>query len=188
MAQEELKNNIIQQLKVFSMAQLATVAHEKHEIGSSIQSAKAILSRHIKPMVEMGELKKTGAVYHLPHLKGTGEHAMKTTDVAVELLRHWSDVTLFRERRIHEVSMQPDLMAHIKDGERSCILIVETMINETENYFQSKRSTWEGWAGATEFLTELFGVKVPYFHLCTYGKSVTNVLTLADAIEKMLEN
>jgi len=183
MAHEELTTQIIDWLKVFTMKQAGKVAHARG-VGSSVGSAQAILSRNIKPMVELGQLNKDGSVYTLPGLTGTGEHALKITDAIIEVVSRW-DADVRREHRIKEVALQPDVMMLVRNGERKCCLIIEVMQTETEQYFAQKKSTWEGWKDNNYYLSGLFGVEVPYFHLVTYGKEVNGVLTLEEAISRM---
>ncbi len=183
MAHEEKFKKYVEWLEVFTAKQFAKVAHSD-DIGSNINSAQAIGSRHLKPEVQMGRLKKTGSVYHKPNLTGTGKHALMITDATVMVVSKF-DAVVFREHRIKEVALQPDLMILAKDGNRRCILIVEIMNKETEVYYKQKKSTWGGWKDSIYYLSNLFGVDVPYFHLCTFGRNVTGVLTLEEAINRM---
>ncbi len=159
------------------------------ELVGSVQSGDTTVRRTLKSMqfrkeVKLEKIGKRG-VYMLPNLTGFRNHDEMLTKAFVELWKHW-DVDIRREMLVEQVGLRPDGICLVKNGDKKSCLIIEAVNFENEIYFNQKKSTWEGWAGAKEFLSELFGVKIPYFHLITYGREMPNSITLEDAISRML--
>lgn len=183
-------NNIFQNVAKCTVNNCAQILFARGKAGS-LQSAKTIASRQLKAEVESGTLKaeKIGrrTVYMLPHLTGYTEHDELITDAIVQLMMRW-DVSVVREKRIPDIALQPDAICYVTSNRHACILIVEAINTETQAYFQQKKTVWERWSGALEYLSNLFGVKVPFYHLVTHGNKMgvmTGVMTLEEAIHQM---
>lgn len=158
------------------------------ELAGNVASGDTLARRVLKDMEAMGELKieKHGmkGVYMLPKLTGYSEHDEIITDALVKIGSRY-DFVAMRERFVAQVSMRPDVIVRVDHCGKICILVVEAINHETESYFQSKKNTWEKWNDSREFLSETFGVKVPFFHLVTHEKKMGDTLTLSEALTLM---
>ncbi len=170
----------------FAVKDIAIILHARGLAGS-IQSGDAIARRVLKDAVAMGILKeekhKGRSVYMLPHLTNYTDHDDLITQALVLILSRW-DAHIEREKLIEAVALRPDCIALVQDGNRYACLIIEAISTENERYFQQKRTTWERWAEAKDYLSALFGIEVKSYHLCTYGKGM-GVMTLESAIQQM---
>jgi hypothetical protein len=100
-------------------------------------------------------------VYKLPACKSEGSsHALAVTQHIAEIFYHFDSSIIFREKLIEEVALRPDIMAFVSRDGKGLAFIVEVVLEEPPEYLAMKRTTWEKWAGATEYLSNLFGQKV----------------------------
>lgn len=159
-------------------------------LAGNVPSGDTLARRVLKDMESRGELKteKHGAktVFMLPHLTGYSEHDEIITDALVEIGKRY-DFKALREHYLSLLGMRPDLMVAVRNGQKSCVLVIEAINNETEQYFKGKAEKWHTWNQARDVISEAIGMDVPFFHLVTHGKKIGDTLTLTEALQLMEE-
>ena len=113
---------------------------------------------------EMKNIEKCDGFWRMPDCKSEyQEHAKKLTEYLAGILKDYPDSLIYREHHIKEVGLRPDALVLKINGDKGKCLIIEVMINETAEYISQKRNTWNQWQGATEYLSRLFGYKIPNY-------------------------
>jgi len=154
----------------------------KHDIGeltafegiwtagvSSVNNSYKILTQKNQD----GILEKGGDYFKLKGAKGEHkEHSRLITAELVKILKLKYQTKIIREHFIEEVGLIPDAMILTIDGNKAAIWILEVMHNETQEYFEMKKGTWENWPVACDYISQLFGVKVQSFNIINKSEEV----------------
>jgi hypothetical protein len=186
MAHDDL---ILQFLLNLKKATIADIATPHHALGhsKSLQSSKTTVGRALNGAVDRGELKEEKidgrSVFMLPHLTGYSDHDKLLTEALVMILCLYS-AKIVREKIIEHVALRPDAIVCVQRTGFACVLIIEAVSTENSQFFNTKRQVWDNWLGSKEYLSNLFGLNVKYFHLVTHGKRM-GVLTLEEALKLM---
>jgi hypothetical protein len=128
----------------------------------------AIINSHKKLMegVEARRLEKIPKAFRVVGCKSEWkEHAQLITSALAEIIINYPDSIIYREHQIQEVGLRPDAVCLIiKENLARCI-ILEIMNTETEKYLQQKINTWQQWPNALEYLSNLFGYRIPHYEI-----------------------
>lgn len=118
-------------------------------------------------LVDAGKLEKGDSSYF--RLKGCKsnycEHAQLLTKALADILKFNYTTKIFREHTIAEKGLRPDSLILLTRVNEGICFVLEVCNNETPEYLQQKINTWNAWDGATEYLSQLFGVKIPHFDI-----------------------
>jgi len=141
------------------------------------QSARVQAAKALKNLADTNQLEKgEGSYYRIIGCKSTYQpHSVLLTKQLAEILKVYPESIIFRERNVPEIGVRPDGIILIKRENKGLVIILECLVNETETYYQSKVRAWESWDGALEYLSRLFGVKIPNFSIIPI-KTGENVL------------
>ena len=164
--------------EVFETMEMLHLAKPKH-IGAILadrvgwapgQSATVQAGRALDNLVGLGKLKKENSFYMIEACKAKpSEHAELITEELVQILKRF-EARIFREYLIEEVGLRPDAICLLKTGGKGLCLVLEVVNHETEEYLESKMNVWKTWPGATEYLSRLFGYKIPHFEIIALRK------------------
>ena len=163
-----------QSLRVFTALQLGQIlfAHnpDRFSIGG-LRSARNQSQKWCRQEVIAGDLEKIKGGYRVKGCKSEGkEHSLKLSDRFVELYKIPSiQPVVHREKFINEINRQPDALILLKRNGKGACLILEEVNTETERYLQSKVNDWNSWDKATQYLSELFQYKIPFFNIVIAG-------------------
>jgi hypothetical protein len=156
-------------LKIMEALEIATkhnVAEILAHVGdysegvSSVNNSKKLLDG----LFDLDKLERVNGFYRIKGNKSEGgDHAQALTNVLVQFLKLPYEVTIIRERKIKDINLIPDAIILLKDDDKGCVLILECVRNETEQYLTSKQNAWENWANAKKHLSRTFGYKIKSF-------------------------
>lgn len=171
MAHEEKVLEIANQLKYFTKHDVGSImAHRKiwDEGVSAVNNADKSIKNLIPDYLEKGE-----GYFKLKGLKGEhNEHSQEITKELIKIIKLNYQTIIHREKLIEEVKLIPDAMICLIDGNRAAIAILEAMRNESPEYFGMKKNVWLNWAGAKEYLSEIFNIKVQSFNIINTAEEV----------------
>jgi hypothetical protein len=146
---------------------------DKHTIGkimstkghwSAGTSASNNAYKVLCALAALGQIERYQGYFRTKGCKSEyGEHARLITQAITEILINYPDSIIHREHTIPEVGLRPDALVLIKKENQGLCIVLEALVNETETYLQSKLNTWQSWSGATEYLSGLFGFRIPHF-------------------------
>jgi len=158
-------------LKIMEMVKVAdskTVGRILSARGRYKEGNSALINSHKKLTegVEAKKLEKIPKAFRLIGCKSEWkEHAQLLTNALADIIIEYPDSIIFREHSIKEVGLRPDAVCLIiKENLARCV-ILEVMNNETEKYLEQKKNTWKQWKEATEYLSNLFGYKIPHYEI-----------------------
>ena len=154
----------------------------KHDIGglmahmeiftagtSAVNNAYKILNT----LVDYGKLEKGGDYFKVKGTAGNHlEHSRIITAELVKILKYKYQIKIIRERFIEQVALIPDAMISTIDENKAAVWILEVMHNETQEYFEMKKRTWESWPEATDYLSKLFNIKVKSFNIINKAEEI----------------
>lgn len=185
MAHEEIIERTIKTLQKATAREIGAVLFFKGLV-SSIESGDATCRRVLMDLISKGTIKKEGSCFMLPNLQGYNDHDKKLTGGIIEFVRRW-DCEIYREHSVTEVGLRPDALILVKAGERGACIILEVVNKEKDEYLKQKLTTWNGWKSSLNYLSGLFGVNVPHFTFCTYGRNFEGISEMPDLIKQMEE-
>lgn len=134
-----------------------------YKLGGSAQvNAHKALMYH----TELKNLERCDGFWRTPGCKSEfKDHARFLTSLLADYLSKYPDSIIFREHFISEIGLRADaIILLVKDGKGKCI-ILEAMVNETEDYLTQKKNVWKQWDGAIEHLSRLFGYHIKSFQV-----------------------
>jgi hypothetical protein len=153
--------------KIFNLMKSLVIADTK-TIETLIGKSYALAYKYLNNLADMDKIEKHSGFWRMPGCKSEwGIHSQLLTGNLATILKTYPDAVVFREHTIPEVGLRPDAIILLKRGGEGRVFILETVNNETEESLQMKFNFWKNWAGATEYLSNLFGYVVPYFDLIT---------------------
>lgn len=126
--------------------------------------------KELNNLVEERRLIKKNDYFKLTHIKSEfKEHSRLLTECLVDILKFNRGARIIREHTITEKGLRPDGIVLLTREKQGCCFILEVCNNETEDYLQSKINAWNGWDGATKYLTDLFVTvpPIPHFDIVT---------------------
>ncbi len=184
MAYEELVMEYMKKLVIADKHVIAGLMRGKWSEGTSAvnNSYKALTN-----LVGMGKLVQGNGFFRLPGCKSNyEEHAQLLTKALVEVLKTKLVRKIFREHTIPEVGLRPDAIVFLeRDGKGLCF-ILEVCNNEPEDYLRHKVNTWLHWEGSTEYLSNLFNTKIPFFNIVVAGSAIEGTFELQDYLKEAL--
>lgn len=152
---------------------------ESLHYGTSVQVAKCLKNpthsgrvqaqRELNKLVELKLLERRDKFYCIPGCKASGDHALAVSDAITEIYFRFENPQIYRETLVKPKSIRPDILCLAAQGQRALCFIVEVILSEvtTPNYTKMKRNVWNEWAEASEYLSNLFKVKVKHFDFVT---------------------
>ena len=172
-------SKIIQALRIVDSLTVGEILLAK-KLYSNIHSARVNAQKKLNELVALGKLEKGNGFYRVPDCKSEyKEHSQLITKALAEVLKLEVQSTIFREITIPEVGLRPDAICLLIKDNRGLCLILEVCNNETPEYLQSKINVWDNWQGATEYLSNLFGYKIPHYEIIP--------ITVLDGFKSYLE-
>ncbi len=145
------------------------------------QSARVQAARALKNLASTNQLEKGVRFYRLPGCKSEyGEHAKLISQAIARLKTNFPNSIIHREHTVIEVGLCPDIMAMVIGGQEANCAIIEIVNHETERYLESKLNVWDQWSGACQYLSRLFGYRIPHFEFIALreGESICDKLSL----------
>ena len=131
-----------------------------------IQAARALKNLVSTQVLEAGHNGQL-TYYRLPGCTSTYEpHAQFISVQIAAILKLYPESLIRRECWIEPIHRRADFIALIiNNNHKGLCVIVECLLNESDDDFRSKEKTWRSFDGALDYLTELFQlpVKVPSF-------------------------
>ncbi len=144
---------IMAQLGVWSAGQSATVQSQKHLNGWS----------------DLGKIKRGNGYYATLDYKGSyADHDQLLTKCLAQLLALYPNSIIKREVSL-PIGLRSDAIILLTKKNEGLSVVLEVCLNETQTYLNQKLSTWESWEGATETLSQLFGVTIPNYVISVEG-------------------
>jgi len=138
-------------------------------------------------LTAMGKLVKGDGYFKTPDCRSEyADHARLLTKSLSELYKH-SDPIIFREHTITEVAIRPDaLVLSTKSGKGICF-VLEVCHTETPEYLNQKVTTWRNWDNSLNYLSELFGYKIPHFEIVVDGEAPSGCYEFNRFIEEVVK-
>lgn len=159
-------SNIISTLRISDSLTIGEILHSKG-LYSNVHSARVNAQKALNNLSDLGKIEKCKGYYRTLDCKSEyKEHSRLLTKSLSKILKR-SDAIIYREITVPEIGLRPDAVVLLKkDGSGLCF-VLEAVNNETEIYLQSKINAWKNWAGALDYLSRLFGYRIPHFELVT---------------------
>ncbi len=132
-------------------------------------------------LASVGRIEKHRGFFRMPGTKSDyGIHDRLTTGAISQLLICRPGSIIYREHTIAEVGLRPDILALIVRGQEARCAVIELANFESESSLVAKRHVWDSWAGGAEYLSRLFGYRIPHFEFIALreGESVCDKLSL----------
>lgn len=171
MAHEEKVLAIANQLKYFTKHDVGGImAHLKiwNEGVSAVNNSDKAIKNLIPDYLEKGE-----GYFKLKGLKGEhNEHSQEITKELIKIIKLNYQTIIHREKLIEDVKLIPDAMICLIDGNRAAVAILEAILSEPPSYYEMKKNVWLNWAGAKEYLSEIFNIKVQSFNIINTAEEV----------------
>jgi hypothetical protein len=168
----ERRKSVAHEQEVMKVMETLRIA-DKHTVGQIMSvrvgwktkvSAPNQAYKALGGLADLGKIEKHQGYFRLPGCRSEyGEHARLVTQAIAVLLIKYPDSIIHREHTIPEVGLRPDALVLIKNQNMGICIVLEVLVNETEEYYRSKENTWRSWEGATEYLSKLFGYRIPHF-------------------------
>lgn len=74
---------------------------------------------------------------------------------------------IFREHYVPKLDRRADALVLLTQGNMGFCFLLEAVHEEKEEYLANKIWSWKEWPDATEYLSNLFKVKIPHFDIIT---------------------
>lgn len=164
-----MKAKEVKVMKIMESLEIATKHHVAEILahdGDYSEGVSAVNNSNklLTSLVDLGKLDKINGFYRIRGNKSEGgDHAKALTHVLVQFLKLPYEVICIREKKITDINLIPDAIILLKDGQKGCVLVLECVRNETEQYLESKRNVWESWVNAKEYLSKTFGYRIKAF-------------------------
>lgn len=165
----EPRDEILSVMEALKIADTKTIgeimsARGKWKAGNSstVNSHKALVA-----LAELGKLERGKGFFRVGTQSEWKEHSKLLTKYLAKILAEYPETIVYREHFIQEVGLRPDAICLIRNGQKAACIILEVMLNETDEYLTQKINTWNQWQGATEYLSKLFGYKIPSYQIRT---------------------
>ena len=159
-------------MEVLKIADAKTIGKVMAGWGRWKEGNSAVVNSHkkLKELSDLGKLEKVKKAFRVPGCRSEWkEHAQLTTHALAEILIKYPESIIYREPFIQEVSLRPDAICLLKNGNQGRCIILEITNHETQLYFDQKVHTWEHWDGANDYLSRQFGFLVPYYEIVKGG-------------------
>lgn len=150
---------------------------DKHTIGDIMSyrgkwkpgtSASNNSYKYLKELADLGELVQGKGYFKIPTCKSEyGEHAQLLTKALAKLFKTPYEPIIFREKTIQEVGLRPDAIVLLKNGNKGRCFVLEVVNNELPIYLEHKKNIWKSWGEDLNYLSKLFGFKIPYYDFIT---------------------
>ena len=138
----------------------------------SVHSARVQVQKDFNRRVDLKQLERGKGYYRVPGCEGEyGDHARLLTTSLVELFKH-GDPIIFREHFISEIALRPDALVLLKKEGRGLCFVLEVCHTETPEYLQQKITVWKNWDKSLDYLSGLFGYRLPNFEIVIAGETV----------------
>lgn len=122
-----------------------------------------------KTLVSQKILEKVGKAYRLPSSKSEySPHSEELTKAISALLKLPFQFKIHREK-LTPIGLIPDAVGMMINGERGRCFVFECCLNETQNFLVKKINAWLGWKDSLNYLSKLFGYRVPCFDFVVKG-------------------
>jgi hypothetical protein len=159
---------------------LGDIAAVKLALWKSGVSATNNVYKVLCKLVDLGLVVRDGTVFRLPHIKSTWtQHCQLLTETLAELIKLPYEIDIHREKPL-PIGLRPDALVLLKNKGLGRCLVVEVCNTETSQYLQTKLTAWESWENSTEFLSELFGYRIPHYEFLIIGIDHSKSLKMED--------
>ena len=167
MAHEELVYKYAEMLRVF----------DKHTGAEALpkspwRKGTSTINNFYKACVNLaadGKLEQCDGFFRVNYCKAdwNNPHTQQVSKCVAALLSTGAEV--YREILVSTIGTRPDAIALVRKGGKGRCCILEVCLTETAEYLESKINAWHGWKGAEKYLSELFGIKIPFFDIVVHG-------------------
>jgi hypothetical protein len=166
MAREEEIRRIMEALVIADDKVIGEIMAARGVWGEG-QSSRVQSGKSMKNLADLNRLEKGDGFYRIPGCKSEyKDHAKLLTKQLAEILKAYPESIIHREHDLtKECGLRPDAICLATKDDHGFCFILEVLVSETETYFESKINTWAGWSGATEYLSKLFGYRIPNFSI-----------------------
>jgi hypothetical protein len=160
--------SLVNSLKIVDALTVGEVLHAKG-VYASVHSARVQAQKALNSLVDLGKLEKGNGYYRTLDCKSEyAEHARLLTKALAELFKHGEPV-IFREHSITEVALRPDALCLLTREGKGLCFVLEVCHTETPEYLNQKITTWKNWDNSLNYLSRLFGYKIPHFEIVVAG-------------------
>jgi hypothetical protein len=129
-------------------------------------SARNNAAKVLKGLVDLKRLEFINGAYRVHGCKSEwADHSKSLTESLVRIMVAFPDCLVNRELTVSPIATRPDSLVFLRRNGMGYCFGLEQMNNETEESFRTKSSKWARWPDTLPFLSQLFGYKVPSFHL-----------------------
>jgi hypothetical protein len=164
---------------------------DKHLVASLQTRWKEGVSRvnntykYLMDLVQLGRLVKGPNYFKVPECESEYKpHAELLSKSLIEILKVNPEAEIWREHYIQEISLRPDALVLMRQGNLARMLIVEVCESETEEYLMAKVNLWKKHPEALRILSEITKIMIPAFDIVVVGKDAPNgTITLNYALE-----
>lgn|GEM_PF-543054 len=185
MAHESTVLEIMEVLKVADDKIIGEIMASKG-IWSEGQSTRTNSLKSLKTLADLRKIERCNGFFRTLDCKSDyKDHAKLLTKALAEILKLNFPVKIYREITIPEKGLRSDAICLITKDNHGLCFVLEVIHNETQEYFKQKLTTWKTWNEATQYLSKLFGYKIPCFSVITAGQRMFDVLTLDDLLEEV---
>lgn len=135
-------------------------------------------------LVEWGELENCKGFFRVNSKSDYKEHSQQLSRGIAEFLRLSNlDVTVHREKTISKIGYRADAIIFLKKQNKGRVFFLEICVKENFKFLNSKVNFLLSWNGATRYLSDLFGVNVPFFDIVTDGLEHPETINLKTFLE-----
>lgn len=134
-------------------------------------SARVQAAKHLKKLEGEGYVERCKGFWRLAGASKSDykEHAQILTKALAEILKLPFQTTVQREVTIPQIGLRPDAICLITKDNQALCLILEAVHEETAEYLAMKVNAWHNWPEATQYLSNLFKIRIPHFDLTVAG-------------------
>jgi len=115
--------------------------------------------------------------FKIPSCKANWDnaHVRLLSEVIVTIIKTFPDSVIFREHYVPApLDRRADALVLVKKDNKGLCLLLEVVHEEKEEYLKGKIRSWRDW-NDTEYLSNLFKVKIPNFEIITLREGERNI-------------
>jgi len=124
--------------------------------------------KYLRELTQLDKLVKGEGYFKLPNCKSEyAEHAQLLTQALALIIKTPYEPVIYREKTIDEVGLRPDALVLLKNADKGRCFILEVVNNELPMFLEKKKNAWETWQDDLDYLSRLFGYKIPHYDFVT---------------------
>jgi hypothetical protein len=162
---------VINSLKISDPLTIGEILHARG-LYQSVHSARVQAQKALNNGVDLKQLERGKGYYRVKGCESEyGDHARLLTKTLAEFFKYF-DPIVYREISIPAISLRADSIIFLTKENKGRCLILEVCHTETPEYLQQKLTAWNNWDKSLDYLSSLFGWKIPHFDIVIAGEHI----------------